>query len=75
MRKLKANEEFVEVDKDGKPKIYNNSYTLIRVKCPNEQSYITTIDDWEQKDFGNRTIYNVEDRLMDKYIKDKLKEV
>lgn len=36
----------------------------------NENYYNDTVDKWKQKDFGYRTIYNVEDRLMNKYIKE-----
>lgn len=51
MRKLKSNEEFVK-DEDGNIKRYNNRFILIRVKCPNEQSYITTMDLWTSKNIA-----------------------
>lgn len=53
----------------------NDKYITYLYIFENGNSYRDTVDKWKQKDFGYRTIYNVEDRLMEKYIKDKMKEV
>ena len=53
----------------------NDNYITYLYIFENGNSYKDTVDKWKQKDFGYRTIYNVEDRLMEKYIKDKMKEV
>ena len=67
---------------DGKEKVKerikvfeNDNYITYLYIFENGNSYKDTVDKWKQKDFGYRTIYNVEDRLMEKYIKDKMKEV
>ena len=54
MRKLKPNEKLI--------KEYDR-YILVEVKCPNGSSYKTTIDKWEQKDFGKNIIATTEDKL------------
>lgn len=62
---------------DGKEKVKerikvfeNDNYITYLYIFENGNSYKDTVDKWKQKDFGYRTIYNVEDRLMDKYIKE-----
>lgn len=62
---------------DGKDKVKerikvfeNDRYITYLYIFENENKYTDTIPKWKQKDFGYRTIYNVEDRLMNKYIKE-----
>lgn len=45
-------------------------FTTYKYIFENENYYNDTVPKWKQKDFGYRTIYNVEDRLMNKYIKE-----
>lgn len=54
MRKLKPNEK--------KIKEYDR-FVLIEVLCPNNQSYRTTIDKWEQKDFKDNISKTPEEKI------------
>ena len=62
---------------DGKDKVKerikvfeNDRYITYLYIFENGNKYKDTVPKWKQKDFGQRTIYNVEDRLMNKYIKE-----
>lgn len=48
----------------------NDKYITYLYIFENGNKYTDTVPKWKQKDFGQRTIYNVEDRLMNKYIKE-----
>ena len=48
----------------------DSNYITYKYVFENGNSYNDTVPKWKQKDFGQRTIYNVEDRLMNKYIKE-----
>lgn len=55
----------------SRKKIFENKYyTTYKYVFENGNSYNDTLPKWKQKDFGQRLIYNVEDRLMNKYIKE-----
>lgn len=54
MRKLKANERII--------KEYDR-YILIEVACPHGNSYRTTIDKWEQKDFKDNISKTQEEKI------------
>ena len=54
MRKLKP--------KEKKIKEYER-FVLIEVACPHEQSYKTTIDKWEQKDFKDNISKTQEEKI------------
>ena len=70
MRALYENEEFVEVDAEGNPKIYNKRFALIRVLCPDNRSYVTTLDVWEKRDFS-QVIYKTQEEKIESQL-DKL---
>ena len=57
---------------DGKDKVKERMkvFENDRYIFENGNKYTDTVPKWKQKDFGQRTIYNVEDRLMNKYIKE-----
>lgn len=54
MRKLKPNEKII--------KEYDR-YILIKVACPHGNSYRTTIDKWEQKDFKDNICKTQEEKI------------